>query len=38
MTTQTRRLDNNPTFGVEQHGFDFIPESRAQHEDARPCV
>ena len=27
MSEATRIDDNNPAFGVEQHGFDFIPES-----------
>jgi nucleobase:cation symporter-1, NCS1 family len=27
MTAEELSLDNNPAFGLEQHGFDFIPES-----------
>ena len=27
MTSEELSPDGNPTFGLEQHGFDFIPES-----------
>ena len=27
MSSGTTSIDNNPTFGLELHGFDFIPES-----------
>ena len=27
MATPEPAIDSNPTFGVEQHGFDFIPEA-----------
>jgi hypothetical protein len=27
VTVATTSVDKNPAFGVEQHGFDYIPEA-----------